>query len=201
MHELERVIDALLHDVRGPLGVVGGYLRLLRQGTLSDPAQTERAITKAQDALRHVADLCAEAGGWLPRATDAGPTLVGVPEFADAIAAAANGLEIDRSGVAAAGRVQLALPTDRVAGAVIALMRVAKRVGTDTVRVRSDGASLSIAADGPSAALDATLPFDPWQHPGLTTALSCFIVRTAGGVCVAEAADPSRPRVRFDLAA
>lgn len=199
MHELERVLDVLLHDVRSPLGVVGGYLRLLREGRLNDPAQADRAIGKAQDALRHMADLCAEAGDWLPNGNHDAPAPVAVGDLAAALVTAANGLAIDRTSVASTGVVRLSLPADRVADAVIALMRVARRDGADAVRVHVDGRSLRISAGGPLGEFDDEAPYDPWQHPGLSIARACLTVRRAGGMCVAGAGAPSRPRVRFAI--
>lgn len=199
MQELERVLDSLLHDVRGPLGVVGGYLRLLRDGKASDPAQAERAIGKAQDALRSVADLCADASGWLPRSHPLPPVEVRVTDFLDAVAAAADGLWLERVSADGDRRLRLGLPMDRVAAAVVALMRLAPRGDDRTVRALVDDGRLRIGP-GAETGAGAAESFDPWQHPGLAVPLARFVVVSAGGTCLAHAADPRWPSIEFPLA-
>jgi len=58
---IERALHVLIHDVRTPLGVAQGYLRMLREDRLGSPEERLRAITQAQQALDHVARLCPEA--------------------------------------------------------------------------------------------------------------------------------------------
>ena len=58
MTEVERVLQELLHDLRTPLGVAQGYLRLIRDGRLAEGADRDRAIEQATAALADMARLC-----------------------------------------------------------------------------------------------------------------------------------------------
>ena len=61
MTTIERALHVLIHDVRTPLGVAQGYLRMLREDRLGSPEERLRAIAQAQQALDHVARLCTDA--------------------------------------------------------------------------------------------------------------------------------------------
>jgi signal transduction histidine kinase len=65
MTDAERVLAVLIHDVRTPLGVAHGYLRLVRADKLPSPEDRERALAGTQDALAKISRLCQEAGGFL----------------------------------------------------------------------------------------------------------------------------------------
>ena len=51
MTDAERVLRILLHDLRTPIGVAQGYLRMMQDGRLTEAAETERAVAKALQAL------------------------------------------------------------------------------------------------------------------------------------------------------
>jgi signal transduction histidine kinase len=73
MTDTERILQALLHDVRTPLGVAQGYLRLLREQRLETPEERERALSGASEALGRISRLCDEAGRELAARTEAPP--------------------------------------------------------------------------------------------------------------------------------
>lgn len=199
--ELERVLDVLLHDVRGPLGVVGGYLRLLRERQLTDPEKVERAIGKAQDALRSVADVCAEAAQWLPKTAAATTgTEIAVPALVAALATAPNPLPVSTADIDDATRVHLAHPLARVADAITRLMRLTDPRPDASIALHRDGRTLTIATGSTRVAGEAQ-PFDPWQVPGLSAALACHVVAVAGGRCISDASAPRRLEIRFDVIA
>jgi K+-sensing histidine kinase KdpD len=54
--ELSKALNILAHELRGPLGVIQGYLRLLRQRRAQDEDDT-RMITAMQDATGRIAAL------------------------------------------------------------------------------------------------------------------------------------------------
>lgn len=64
---LDLLLDLLLHEVRTPLSVAQGYLRLLSDGRLPDAEGRERAFQQSLEAISRVASLCAGAGEYLHR--------------------------------------------------------------------------------------------------------------------------------------
>ena len=69
MTDAERVLNLLIHDVRTPLGVAHGYLRLIREQRLTTPDDRERALVSTQQALGRISRLCEEASGFLAEPT------------------------------------------------------------------------------------------------------------------------------------
>src|SRR5436190_18249869 len=65
MTDAERVLSLLLHDLRTPLGVAHGYLRLIRDDRLPTPHEREKAIAGTQQALSRISRLCADAGAFV----------------------------------------------------------------------------------------------------------------------------------------
>src|SRR3712207_1019781 len=75
MTDAERVLAMLIHDVRTPLGVAHGYLRLVRGDSLPGAADRDRGLAGTRDALAKISRICQEAGAFLeepPSATDGG---------------------------------------------------------------------------------------------------------------------------------
>jgi signal transduction histidine kinase len=58
---VERALHVLIHDVRTPVGVAQGYLRMLLEDRLPTPEARVRAIAQAQQALDDVSRLCHDA--------------------------------------------------------------------------------------------------------------------------------------------
>jgi signal transduction histidine kinase len=58
--ELSKALNILAHELRGPLGVIQGYLRLLRQRRSQDEDDT-RMLTAMQDATGRIAGLGRQA--------------------------------------------------------------------------------------------------------------------------------------------
>ena len=58
--ELSKALSILSHEMRGPLGVLQGYLRMLRDG-VQDPAITARMLQSMQDAATRLTTLAREA--------------------------------------------------------------------------------------------------------------------------------------------
>src|SRR4051794_36533258 len=65
MNDAERVLSLLIHDLRTPLGVAHGYLRLIRADRLPSPEERDRALAGTQDALARISRLCQDAGAFL----------------------------------------------------------------------------------------------------------------------------------------
>src|SRR5262249_36604918 len=78
--ELSRVLSVLAHEMRGPLSVLQGYARLLRQNRGDGPDNPEAAMldavmeqTRRLSALSHQAT---DLATWLDRPTDAATSAV-----------------------------------------------------------------------------------------------------------------------------
>jgi hypothetical protein len=69
MHvDIGRVLHVLAHELRTPAGIAHGYLRMLIEDRLSDPADRRRALEQTQKALTRVTELAREStelANWL----------------------------------------------------------------------------------------------------------------------------------------
>ncbi|MEZ5291061.1 MAG: hypothetical protein R2745_08270 [Vicinamibacterales bacterium] len=183
MNDLDRVLDTLLHDVRSPLGVAGGYLRLMREQRLQDAEALDRAIGKTQDALRAITTLCADAAGWLTPLPDAEAATVETSAFAARVAesAGARGVTVDVSAVAS-GAVRLDAAGQTVADAVGSLLAALARATEGACSATTEGGTLQFRVDAPGRPpRDGAYVFDPWEFPGLAPALACRTILAAAG--------------------
>ena len=204
MTDLDRVLESLLHDLRSPLGVAGGYLRLMREQRLSTVDETERAIMKTQDALRTMTMLCAEASEWL-KAEPPGPPAPGSVPVESLVAQIASEAGRMHVAVEVAGPIQgstsLALESDRVARAAAALLAVVSRDTNAHLTLRVEPGVLRLAAVATQRRTpEPPGPFDPWAYPGLSAALACRTITQAGGRCLHGPGPTDVLRVEFDLA-
>jgi len=203
MTDLDRVLDSLLHDLRSPLGVAGGYLRLMREQRLSSVDETERAIVKTQDALRTMTMLCAEASEWLKVEPPGAPAPVPVESLVAQIAAEAGRMHV---AVEVAGPIQgsttLLLESERVARAAAALLAVVSRDSNASLTLQVEPGVLRLAAVATQRRTPKPPgPFDPWAYPGLSAALACRTIAQAGGRCLHGPGPTDVLRIEFDLAA
>lgn len=200
MTDLDRVLESLLHDLRSPLGVAGGYLRLLRERRLGSVEESERAIVKTQDALRTMTALCGEASEWLKAEPSGPPAATGVDVLVAQLAAECERqhvpLDVDAG---AAGTVMLTAEPDRAVRAIVSLLALVTRDTTARARVSTGDGLLRVAAlSAQPRPADHDGPFDPWSYPGLAAALACRTIALAGGRCV-RGPDATIVRVEFDL--
>jgi hypothetical protein len=189
MTDAERVLAVLIHDVRTPLGVAHGYLRLVRTDKLPSPEDRDRALAGTQDALAKISRLCQDAGGFLE---DPQPGAVRAParQLADRVAAvlAERGVAVGELALPG-GSVNVGTSVDRAADAIATLLAV--RAGrTPDMVTRIDGTAAALrfacgpATDGaPGPALDGEeRPFDPWHaSQGLGVALAHRLITALGG--------------------
>lgn len=203
MTDLDRVLESLLHDLRSPLGVAGGYLRLLREQRLATPDDTERAIVKTQEALRTMTTLCGEASDWLKLEPAATPSVVPVEALVAHIVGEAGRMSVAVEVAGApVGTTALALESERVARAVASLLAVVVRDTKARCTVRLEGHRLMVAANGTQRRIpDAPGAFDPWAYPGLSAALACRTITQAGGRCLRGPDVTDVVRVEFDVTA
>lgn len=59
--DISNVLHVLAHELRGPMGVAQGYLRMLLEDRLADPADRRRALEQTQRALARVSELSHES--------------------------------------------------------------------------------------------------------------------------------------------
>jgi len=188
MTDAERVLAVLIHDVRTPLGVAHGYLRLVRGDKLPSPEDRERALAGTQDALARISRLCQDAGGFLEDPLP-GTAKASARQLAERVAAvlAERGVPVVNV-EPPEGLVNVGTSVDRAADAIATLLslRTGRTPGGVT---RIDGTSAALrfacgpAAEGaPGPALDGDeRPFDPWQSSqGLGVALAHRLVTALG---------------------
>ncbi|MEQ1573918.1 MAG: hypothetical protein ABL993_06685 [Vicinamibacterales bacterium] len=61
----QKVLDLFLHELRSPVSVAQGYLRLLVEDRLKDPCDRERALAQSLEALGRIGSLCGSADEYL----------------------------------------------------------------------------------------------------------------------------------------
>jgi hypothetical protein len=191
MTDAERALAVLIHDVRTPLGVAHGYVRLIRADKLPTPDDRERALAGTQDALARISRLCQDAGAFLDDPPNPAAGRAPAAQLTERVAAALTerGVPVgDRPAVS--GSVGVGSSVDRAADAIATLMSV--RAG------RTPGASASMSAGsgalqfvygpaGPTPTAESDTdgrerPFDPWQaSAGLSVAVAYRFVTALGG--------------------
>lgn len=189
--ELLRAFNLFVHDLRGPLSVAHGYLRLLREQRLTSAEEQARAIDQTVEALGRISRLCADASSLVHSYDSAPPVGTRVPArmLADHLRQAVQArLPASISGIPEAGMLRLA-SLDSVAGAMAAIVtavagarpRPDRSVTIDAaareLRVRLGAADeQQLLADGPRQA------FDPWRGHGLAVPSACRTLERHGGM-------------------
>ena len=186
MPDGDQVLKALLHlvhDLRTPLGVAVGYMRMLRDHRLPDPDDQQRAMTQAVDALGAMSRLCQDAASFAATATAGEDNTLMIP-------AAQLTAEVGEQLAAPMALAHVEDLTGKVrarhgatARAVAALLSRARATGdatpTPDIIVRVADAHLSFLTGSPeqhAAMLSGQRQvFDPWQAgPGLAVPLACL---------------------------
>lgn len=192
MSDADRVLSQLIHDLRTPLGIAHGYLRLVRDQRLTSPEEREKALAGTQQALSTISRLCADASGFLDGALDGGdaPSIrAAAGALADRVSAVVQAADVGARSVAIPdGSIAAGTSLDRLAEAIgrLLLARRERPAGV-VVRIGAAGGELRFewaAQDevGPVRASQDERPFDPWQSRlGLSVALAHRIVTHLGG--------------------
>ena len=165
MTDAERVLQLFLHDLRTPIGVAQGYLRMLQDGRLSEAADTERAIAKALHALGQTARLCQDAGAFLETPDGhSRPGFVSAATFARQVETEARnkGVEVLAGRIPANARLAL---VGQVAPIGEAVVQVVSTAGTKRVSIEADNAELRfLAVEEPGTSTAGTVPFNEWTR-------------------------------------
>lgn len=187
MTELDRVLDVFLHDLRSPLSVASGCVRLLRMEKLDTFEARDRAWTLTATALGRIASLCDEAVGFLS-SSEAPVRSVPAAQLVARVCrhCQERGITCDTT-VSADDREILHTRTD-VDRLALAVTTVAALNHSDTAPARISArlvpGALTFTVPWPdtgSADGGDPLPFDPWAGPGLSRALACHAISLASG--------------------
>ncbi len=193
MAELERVLDVLLHDLRSPLSVAAGYVRLLRLERLDTFEARDKAWSQTATALTRIAHMCDEAVGFLPSAEGvrrpvAAATLVARVRQRCSVSGLLFEANSEDEAAITTGKspvLQAAADVDQLAHAVTTLATLKHAPGRPArVHIVHTGDRHDLQFLIPLAAAPDTpedVPFDPWQTPGLTAALACHVITVASG--------------------
>lgn len=186
--DAERVLQVLIHDVRTPIGVAQGYIRMIQDGRLASADEQARALVKTLDALGRIAKLCEDASVFADGASHKKTTLVTAGELTARVSASASqsGFDVDSSS-----------PIDRKVASTGSLERLAEAIGAVLATVvRPAGSArprLSITARANELWFVARVgnqtsednapatEFDPWQSRGLAIPLACRTIALAHG--------------------
>ena len=191
--ESVKAINVLIHDLRAPLSVAQGYLRLLQQNRLEAEADRQRAITQSMEALGRITRLCSDAAAFVaePTATDATVVKIRASEMVErvteACTARSSPLTID-TGTGLSGTVQSSNLDGLVQSLAIVVCAVRRSALKEPVRVsvheEEKEARFLLGCDDDRAALVSGPPetFDPWRGGhGIALPLACRTIAEAGG--------------------
>ena len=189
MTDSDRMMHRLMHDLRTPLGVAQGYLRLVKDGSLKTDADRDRALDQAAAALGQAARMLQDVSGYLDEQATAAPLAASTAAFAGRVEAVAkeHGFSVVQDGIKGDAVLDLPFGVAASAGAVVRVLETAlkrRSTGPSTLRVLESDNELQFVASGAEpkpASDDKARAFDPWREPGLDVALACQRITRASG--------------------
>jgi signal transduction histidine kinase len=187
-NDLHEVLHLFIHDLRAPISVAQGFLRLVREQRLPDEPSRERALEQTMDALGRLSRLCDQAGEFLAlTSTETGPLgRSALSRVIDPLLSglAARGFEVE---LRAADR-EATLPTSRqVANRMLLVVDWATRQGrVCCAGIEADGDWLAVLVGtaGRQAALRSQppMPIDCRRRGlGLALPVACLDIGRHGG--------------------
>lgn len=201
------MMHRLLHDLRTPIGVAQGYLRLVRDGSLKTDADRDRALDQAAASLAQLARMCQEMAGYLDEESIATRPPASAAAFAGRVEAVAreHGFTVVQDGVTIDAVVDLPFGVAASAGAVVRVFETALRrrpAGTATLRVIAADDELRFVAgagDGSASVNRPAKAFDPWREPGLDIMLACQRIARAAGEIRSGDTSPDALAIAFPV--
>ena len=187
MTDAERVLSLLVHDLRTPLGVAHGYLRLIRADKLPAPEDRDRALCATQEALAKLSRLVTDASAYLEGPVEAGAGRAPATAVADRVRTLleARGIAVAPAAADLPGTVAIGPNLDRAAEAFATLLATRAGRGADVraaMAVDQGGLRLACGPDQAPATDITGSPFDPWQSSqGLTVVLAHRLLLGLGG--------------------
>jgi signal transduction histidine kinase len=192
--ETGKALNLLIHDLRAPLSVAQGYVRLLQQNKLEAEGDRQRAIAQTMEALGRIGRLCEDAAAFVaePVSGDAPALALPVSRFVEQVteACAARGSPLTFVGQPETLSGTVRGPhLDRVAQSLaVILCAVRRSTRNESVRVsvheEQKEARFLLGCDEDRAALESRCveTFDPWRGGhGIALPLACRVVTDAGG--------------------
>jgi len=191
--EIAKALNLLIHDLRAPLSVAQGYLRLMQQNRLEAEADRQRAMTQSMEALGRITRLCEEAAAFVAEpASTSGPIMTMraaefIDQVTDACAARCSPLTLatdsNLSGTMRGAHLDLLVQSVAV---VLCAVRRSTRKEPVSVSVLEEEkeARFLLGCDDDRAALVSGSPetFDPWRGGhGIALPLACRTITEAGG--------------------
>ena len=151
--DLAQVLNTLAHEIRTPLAVSQGYLKLYLDGRLTDADDQRRAFQQTREALGTLATLCNEMGKVSALSAIASPALterVAAREFISQVKNADEVTGVEWSGDAGAASIAAQSATDLVrAVAIVAKAAFDEaREQPHAMRVLGEGASELVVLAG-----------------------------------------------------
>lgn len=189
--DLDRALRLLVHDLRAPLSVAQGYLRLLRDGRLADDTERMRALAQSLEALGRISHASDEALAYVALADAVESPAVAVPAadlVARIAAALPDNLCLETTDLASATLhlADAARVVDAVTTVATAVVTRCGRRSAVAMRPEIAGETLQFVigppGEWPRSAGEALADFDPWRGGhGLTLPLACRLIRLASG--------------------
>ena len=208
--ELSKALSILSHEMRGSLGVLQGYLRMLRDG-ISDPALTARMLQSMQDATTRLAGVAREASelsAWLDGRGPEGRERVSIGQLLEQAVAGAG--VTDAAVIVPADRAETMVTSDppgALARALAAVLVASRREAAMaaialTVEPESDAGEIVIqigpAAGGAAEPGGVEAPFDFGRGGmGLSLVLASHVLDAHGARLTAAGENRSRVTVRL----
>jgi signal transduction histidine kinase len=193
VEETQKAFHLFIHDLRAPLSVAQGYLRLLQQNRLDADADRQRALAQTMDALGRIGRLCEDATAFLaePASTDGPVSTLQAATLVERVrdGCMAQGVALDFQVESPLSGTVRRVQLDRVAqslAVILCAVRRATRNQTVRVSVLEEGKEVRflLGCDEDRAALASrhAETFDPWRGGhGIALPLACRIVTEAGG--------------------
>ena len=192
--ESAKALNLLIHDLRAPLSVAQGYLRLLQQNRIEAEADRQRAMTQSMEALGRITRLCEEAAAFVAEpASTVGPIMtVRAAEFVGAsdrrVCGTVFATDIRHSSSDLSGTMRSAHLDRLVQSVAVVLCAVRRSTRKEPVSVsvleEEKEARFLLGCDDDRAALVSGSPetFDPWRGGhGIALPLACRTITEAGG--------------------
>jgi hypothetical protein len=163
---LAQVLNTLAHEIRTPLAVSRGYLKLLLEGGFPSADEQHAALERTREALGAIAVLCEEMGTVGARASAEMPALMGRIRVRQLVAALQAAISADAPvwrGSVDSDRALATDGTDEVVRAVAVLARMAFKDAGSAPRavemLMAHESSFTVLIGGEAAI--AALPRDP----------------------------------------
>lgn len=189
---LRNALQVFIHDLRAPISVAQGYLRLILEHRLPDAEARDRALAQTMESLARLTGLCDDASEFLTVHESTRPSRAPLPlarlmgALRAALAQRGAAAEIE---MPADGWILRVAQPDVVATRILTILELSRRHqagGDAVVRITPRDGSLCILTGTPRQCdvllVEAPAEIDRWRGGlGLKLALACLDVERHGG--------------------